>query len=133
MADSNDKQDVSEPKEQQALGELRQVAGKMVAAFAHSGPAYHPIFDKFDRDHVTQFIQQMREQDNGERALRKGNRWFRLIYVLVGVAVFVFLTLLLLPEQADLYFELLKGLGFTVAGAAGGYGLKAYQDLRRDS
>ena len=101
------------------------------ASFARSGPGYHPIFGKFDSDHVTLFLTQAHEQDTGELRIRGTNRWFRLVYVLIGVAVFVFLTLLLLPERADLYFEILKALGIFAAGTAGGYGLKAYQDRNR--
>ena len=49
----------------------------------------------------------------------------------LGVSVFVFLTLLLLPEQARTYFEILKSLGIFAAGAAGGYGLRTYQERRQ--
>ena len=102
------------------------------ASFARSSSSYHPIFDKFEPEHVTQFLTQVHEQDTGEMRIRTSNRWFRLAYVLTGVAVFIFLTLLLLPNRADLYFEILKSLGIFAAGTAGGYGLKAYQDRNRD-
>lgn len=46
---------------------------------------------------------------------------------------FIFLTLLLLPDHAALYLEILKALGIFGAGAAGGYGLRAYQDRRPGS
>ena len=54
-------------------------------------------------------------------------------YVSIGVAIFIFLTLLLLPDHAALYLEILKALGIFGAGAAGGYGLRAYQDRRPGS
>lgn len=38
------------------------------------------------------------------------------------------LTIYLLPDQADLYFKVLQGLGIFAAGLAGGYGLKSYQE-----
>ena len=81
-------------------------------------------------EHVAQFLEQAHEQDIEELRLLRGSGWFRLICVLIGVAVSAFLTLLLLPEQANLYLEILKGLGVF---AGGGYGLKVYQDSRRDS
>ena len=65
-------------------------------------------------------------------SLRRGDLWFRLGYVLIGVIIFVFLTLFLLPDHAALYLEILKALGIFGAGAAGGYGLRAYQDRRPD-
>ena len=108
------------------------ISSALEASFARSGPAYHPIFDKFEPDHVTQFLTQTHEQDIGELQFRRSNRWFRFAYFLAGVAVFFFLTFLLLPDRADLYFEILKGLGIFAAGGAGGYGLKAYQDRRRN-
>ncbi len=108
------------------------ISSALEASFARSGPAHHPIFDKFEPEHVTRFLTQAHEQDIGELQLRRSNRWFRLGYVLIGVAVFIFLTFLLLPGRADLYFEILKGLGIFAAGGAGGYGLKAYQDRSRD-
>ena len=48
------------------------------------------------------------------------------------IIIFIFLTLFLLPEHAALYLEILKALGIFGAGAAGGYGLRAYQDRRPD-
>ena len=93
-----------------------------------TGPSYHPIFEKFEREHVTQFLEQTHQTDRDERQLRRGNQWFRLVYVAIAVLVFVFLTLLLLPDHAALYLEILKVLGIFGAGAAGGYGLRAYQD-----
>ena len=86
-----------------------------------------------ESEHVSQFLAQTHETDREERQLRRGDRWFRLGYVLIGVAIFIFLTLLLLPDHAALYLEILKALGIFGAGAAGGYGLRAYQDRRSGS
>lgn len=106
---------------------------EFVAGFAkRSGPAYHPIFEKFESQHVSQFLTQAREEDREERQFRGGNRWFRLGYVGISVGVFLFLTLFLLPDHSALYLELLKVLGAFGAGIAGGYGLRAYQERRPD-
>ena len=98
--------------------------------FQGSSAAYHPIFDKFQTEHVTQFLNQTSEADTQERQLRRSDRWFRLVYVLLATAVFAFLTLYLLPDHAALYIEILKSLGIFGAGVAGGYGLKTYQEQR---
>lgn len=127
----------------EVVGEDRPRAGKtdssprvfqeIFASFARSsGPAYHPIFEKFESEHVSQFLAQTHETDREERQLRRGDRWFRLGYVLIGVLIFLFLTWFLLPDHAALYLEILKALGIFGAGAAGGYGLRAYQDRRPD-
>ncbi len=93
---------------------------------------HHPIFGKFEPEHVTQFLTNVREREQDESHYKKGGRWFRLAYVLIGIGVFVFLTLLLLPDQSDLYFQILKGIGIFGAGIAGGYGIKTYMDRKRD-
>ena len=100
-------------------------------AISRTGPSYHPIFSKFESEHISQFLSQSHELNKDERQLERSNRWFRLAYGLMGLGVFVFLTLFLLPENSGLYIEILKGLGIFAAGAAGGYGIKAYRDSSR--
>ena len=119
--DGSDTDDVSAVPEYQQL----------VARFTRTtGPAYHPIFDKFEGEHVTQFLAQSHQSDDAERGLRRSGRWFKAVYVTLGVGVFIFLTVWLLPEQAELYTEIVKSACLFAAGLAGGYGLKAYQDHR---
>lgn len=93
-----------------------------------SGPEYHPIFDKFQPEHVTQFLKDTAESDIAKHKMHMGNRWFRFAYVGIATAVFVFLTVYLLPEHSELYFQFLQGLGVFVAGLAGGYGIRSYQE-----
>ena len=133
MVDPIDKRNVAEPEERGRAVEPTKVVQEIVAGFARSGPVHHPIFDKFGPEHVTQFLTQTHEQDIGEQRLRRSNRWFRLTYVLAGTIVFVLLTWFLLPDQANLYLRILEYFGVFAAGIAGGYGLKAYQDSRRDA
>lgn len=95
------------------------------------GPAHHPIFEKFDSEHVTQFLSQAHEADQQERAVRRSNRWFYLLYAVLGLGLFVFLTLWLLPDHSKLYTDFLTAVGLFFAALAGGYGLKAYRDERR--
>lgn len=107
------------------------VVQQLVARFTRtSGPAYHPIFDKFEGEHVTQFLSQSHQSDEAERGLRRSGRWFKALYATLGVGVFVFLTVWLLPEQSQLYTEIVKSVCLFAGGVAGGYGLKAYQDRR---
>lgn len=124
---------VEKGKQRVGKSDSRLQVQEIFASVARSsGPAYHPIFEKFESEHVSQFLTQTHEADREERQLRRGNRWFRLGYVAIGVFIFVFLTLFLLPAHSDLYLEILKVLGIFGAGAAGGYGLRAYQDRRPD-
>ena len=103
---------------------------EVVESTFRAGPAYHPIFDKLESEHVTQFLTGSFEAENAERQTRRGNRWFLLGYVVIAVGVFAFLTSFLLPSHSEQYFALLQYLGTFVAGLGGGYGLKSYQDRR---
>lgn len=116
-----------------------QVVEEIFTGAIRSGPAHHPIFDKFEPQHVTQFLKSSFEEEkfeqqirSNEQQIRSSNRWFRLVYVGLAIGIFVFLTLLLMPDQSNLYFQLLQGLGLFGSGFAGGYGFKSYQDQRSE-
>ena len=117
-----------EPDSTGSLGGAARIMQEMVMSTVRSGPVYHPIFDKFETQHVTQFLKDSSESDAAKHKMRMGNRWFRLAYVVLATVVFIFLTMFLLPDQSDLYFQILQGLGLFVAGLAGGYGIRSYQE-----
>lgn len=103
---------------------------EIIMGTVRSGPAFHPLFDKFEPQHVTQFLKQSFESDAAKHKTLRGDRWFQLAYVILGVGMFGFLTVLLLPSQPDLYFQILQGIGLFGGGLAGGYGIRAYQGRR---
>ena len=103
-----------------------------VTSVGSTGGIYHPIFDKFESGHVTQFLDHAHKHEIDDSRFRSKGRWFRLGYVVIGVAVFVFLTVFLLPAQPSMYFGILKGVGIFSAGVAGGYGIKTYQSSTRE-
>ena len=109
-------------------GGTSRIVQEMFMGAVRSGPVYHPIFEKFESQHVTQFLKDTSESDAAKHKMRMGNRWFRLAYVGIAVAIFIFLTTFLLPAHSELFFQLLHGLGIFAAGLAGGYGIKSYQD-----
>lgn len=128
---SADKQIEKTDREPDSIGPPSGVARtiqEMVMSTVRSGPVYHPIFDKFEPQHVTQFLKDSSESDAAKHKMRMGNRWFRLAYVMLATIVFIFLTVFLLPDQSDLYFQILQGLGLFIAGLAGGYGIRSYQE-----
>lgn len=121
------------PKAKDTEGKLVRTSRSMreiVMSSVQSGPAFHPIFDKFESQHVTQFLSQAADRDTARQKKTRGDRWFRLTYVMSGVGVFLFLTWMLLPDQSELYFQILEWIGVFGAGLAGGYGIKTYQDKR---
>lgn len=123
------------PEEQdRSISDSHAMMSDLSAMFASIGPSgamHHPIFAKFKPEHVAQFLDHAHKSDVSTSRFRSTNRWFNLAYVLIIVAVFLFLTVLLLPDQSDLYFDILKGIGIFLGGAGGGYGLKTFQDRNR--
>lgn len=117
-----------EPDPAKATSGIARVVQETFMGAFRSGPTFHPIFDKFEPEHVTQFLKDASESDADRRKMERGDRWFRLVYVAIGVAIFCGLTVILLPGHPDLYFQLLQGLGIFVAGLLGGYGIRTYQE-----
>ena len=105
-----------------------RVAQEMFMGSIRSGSVYHAIFDKFETQHVTQFLKEASKNDAARLKMQMGNRWFRFAYFGIATMVFIFLTVFLLPEQSDVYLQFLQCLGLFVAGLAGGYGIRSYQE-----
>lgn len=90
-----------------------------------SGPAYHPIFDKMEPAHVGKFLDYSHEEDMEDRSFRRSERWFRLGYVLLAVALGLFLLIFLLDRDRQLLLEIFKLAAAFAAGVGTGYGVKA--------
>ena len=138
MTDSDSQDDTSEQgiveKSNQPEGGMEppaEVIQELHQLAAFSGTVPHPIFQKLESEHLTEILAGGREAAREELSLQRSGRWFRLVYVLVGVATFVFLTLLLLPQQSDTYFQLLGALGIFATGVAGGLGFSEYRNRLR--
>jgi hypothetical protein len=106
---------------------------QMMAMFGvgPGGRAYHPVFDKFEPEHVDKFLDQSHEEDMERLRARRHGRWFALVYAVLVLIALGWLVTVLLPENKDLLAEFLKmGVAFA-GGVGGGYGLKSYQETRR--
>ncbi len=89
---------VREPGANEPVNKRTQLIQEVFAGSIRSGPAHHPIFDKFESQHVTLFLDHSFEKEKTEQQIRRSNRWFRFFYTALGIGIFVFLTLLLMPE-----------------------------------
>lgn len=99
--------------------------------FGLGGRAFHPVFDKFEPEHVDKFLDHSHEEDLERLRIRRQDRWFFLIYAVIGLGFLGWLIWALLPNDKDLLAEILKlGIAFA-GGVGGGYGLKSYQESRR--
>jgi hypothetical protein len=92
------------------------------------GMPYHPLFDKFTPEHTSQFLENIRKDDENEYKLRSSNRWFHVTYVFLALAFLLFLIVFLLPKDKDLLTKILELLVVFAGGVGAGYGIKAWQN-----
>ena len=109
--------------------ENRKMVSTMLRA-SYSGPMPNPIFEKFTEKHIDKFLDYTQKDDDNSYKFRCSNRWFILAYVLLCIAIFVFLVLFLLPNNRDLLIELLKLFVAFAGGLGSGFGIKAWLDRK---
>ncbi len=119
----------SEPELEKTLEDMppdiRRTVKMAMMGFS-SGPGPHPLFDKFNDEHVHKFLDYAQQDEENKFRIKCSNRWFVLGYTGLGVAFFVFLIVFLLPDNEEILLDLLKVLVAFAGGLGGGYGLKSY-------
>jgi hypothetical protein len=130
---SENKNSVSEEEIGEALNELppqvRRVAMTMMQQTSMRGGVAHPLFDKFTEKHIDKFLDYSQKDDDNAFKLKSTNRWFYLLYTIIGMGFFVFLIIYLLPQEKELLVDILRLVVAFAGGLGSGYGLKS---LRKD-
>ncbi len=68
----------------------------MMQMFSGSaGPVSHPLFEKFTEGHIDKFLDYSQKDDQNKFYFHSSNRWFRLVYVIIAVTVFLFIVIFL--------------------------------------
>ena len=95
------------------------------------GPMPNPLTEKLTESHIDKMLE-MSSKGN-ERAFEdsKASRRYTLVYVLLAIALFVFLTIYLVDVDQALWLEILKLLAVFVGGFGGGFGVKSYFSRNR--
>lgn len=91
----------------------------------------NPLTEKLTESHIDKMLE-MSSKGN-ERAFEdsKASRRYTLVYVLLAIALFVFLTIYLVDVDQALWLEILKLLAVFVGGFGGGFGVKSYFSRNR--
>nr|NIM17620.1 hypothetical protein [Candidatus Aminicenantes bacterium]NIM84287.1 hypothetical protein [Candidatus Aminicenantes bacterium]NIN23773.1 hypothetical protein [Candidatus Aminicenantes bacterium]NIN47489.1 hypothetical protein [Candidatus Aminicenantes bacterium]NIN90409.1 hypothetical protein [Candidatus Aminicenantes bacterium] len=89
-----------------------------------------PFESKINEKHIDKILE-LGEKDN-ERMYKdtQHSRKFLLFYILIGVSLFVFLTLFLVGKDTELFKEVIKLFVVFVGGLGAGYGIKHYKDRK---
>lgn len=109
---------------------LRRSIGMAMMGISSSGPMPHPLFNKFNDEHIHKFLDYAQKDDENNFKARCSNRWFHLLYTLIGVGVFIFLFIYLLPADKDILIDVLKLIVAFVGGVGSGFGLKGFLDKK---
>lgn len=111
--------------------EVQQTIMAMSSSQQMGGTRSHPLFDKFTDDHVHKYLDYIQKDDDNEFGIRRSNRWFYLLYAILGIGLFLFLVVYLLPKDKIVFDQIIKMFVAFAGGFGGGYGLKAYRDMKK--
>ncbi len=130
--DSEANEDISE-EVSEALEEMppkmrRHITMAMMQQTSTRGIIGHPLFEKFNEKHIDKFLDYSQRDDDNEFKYKSTNRWFYLLYSILGISLFVFLVIFLLPNDRELLIDIFKLIIVFGGGLGSGYGLKS---LRR--
>jgi len=93
-----------------------------------SGSTLSPFESKITEKHIDKILEIKDNYDDKIFKDAQHSRKFQLIYILIGVLVFIFLTLFLVGKDVDLFKDIVKLLIAFVGGLGAGYGIKASKD-----
>ncbi|GBD87613.1 hypothetical protein BMS3Abin03_01547 [bacterium BMS3Abin03] len=132
-AESNDNLSADIPDEadvDEVIKKMPPQIRRSISMMMTSGRMPHPLFDKFNEQHIDKFLDGIQRDDDNEFKMRSSNRWFQLVYVIIAIGFLSFLIFYLLPTDRDMFIEVLKiGVAF-LGGIGSGYGLKSYLDRK---
>lgn len=98
-----------------------------------SGSISSPIPGKLNEQHIDKIIQNKENNDVRNSIERLHRRKFQLVYILIAVALFVFLTLFLVGKDTELYKDIIKLFIAFVGGMGAGYGIKKFSDQNKQN
>ena len=122
--------DISQALEGLPVDKRETIEKTLVTQFAMITSRSSPEFEisrKITSDHITKLLDTQSKSMEYTYKDEQHKRWFYVALIALVSAVVVVLVLIL-KDKPDVLEKVLIGLGGVIAGAAGGYGLKASQD-----
>lgn len=106
--------------------EMRRTIQSIVSLEGFAGTIPSLLSSKINEKHIDKILD-IGEKDS-ERIYKDNQNYrkFLLVYLLIGVSLFVFLTLFLAGKDTELFKDIIKLFIAFVGGMGAGYGLKGY-------
>jgi hypothetical protein len=103
--------------------EMGTVIKAWTAMFSQVSGPFNPLLSKFKDEHIKQYLDGAQADSNHDYDLRKSNRWFYLVYAILGLAIFAGGVAYLLPRDKDLLHDLITIIVVLGGGLGAGYGI----------
>jgi len=98
---------------------------RMIMGFS-SESLQNPILEKINDEHIHKLLDYRHQDEVNNFRIRCSSQWFALLYAILGLGVFVFLIVYLLPTDKELLLDLIKLLVVFIGGFGSGFGVKSY-------
>ena len=119
-------------EELEILEDLPPKAKKIVEAMfsmeSIARPGLSHLESKINEKHIDKILEIKEKYDDKVFSDTQQSRKFLLLYILIGVSLFVFLTLFLVGKDTELFKEIIKLFIAFVGGMGAGVGIKHYMD-----
>lgn len=102
--------------------EVRRIVSASISHTRMLGQTRNPFFEKLTEKNIDRLIDTFKDSNDKEFAIEKKTIHSTRLYVIITVAVFVFLILFLSKDNTELLYKILEVLGLIGAGFLGGYG-----------
>lgn len=109
------------PKEQQKSFK------SSISAVLSSTSNRHPLLEKVEPEHIHKILDYTHQDEQNSYKYACSNRFFRVGYVIIGLAFAAFLIIYLQPKDPQLFNDILKYVVGFLGGFGAGYGWKKYQ------
>lgn len=124
---SQDKNDISNPLDNFPTLAREEIT-RLIQVTSGSNP--NPILDKFNEQHIDKFLDNAKLEDEHSYKFASSNRWFLLLYIIIGCILFVFLIVYLLPNNKELLVDIFKVIIVFLGGLGSGYGIKSMRNKK---
>ena len=85
-------------------------------------PSYYPLLKKLSGEHIDKIIEYSEKDDERSFRFALFSKWHTLIFTILGMGIFIFLTLFLAKDASNIYMDILK----VAFGFLGGFGVGSF-------
>ena len=122
-------------EEAKILGDLPPEVKKHVEmAFSmqrYSGPMPNPLFEKINEKHIDKILELSEKDDANTFKDTQSSKLYSFLYFIITLAFICFVIFFLIDKDKTVLLNLIEKAIYVLGGFGGGYGLKAYSDIKK--